>query len=245
MSDYVTVFDASKYIALLDNTARRSGLLFRMGENFEEYADITDGIVGKARTDPNFRPDCSQLDAGRAFWIVGEDLSGKVAHVQALRVDDLTATNLARHLESLKAFYANPKSLAGSGSSCICRAPTAQRITRIVAYHGDIWLREDFRGQGLPRTFAGIAFGLAWVKWSPDFIYALVPTWSVEKGVADQYGYLHGEANGAILSLPDRGIEEDDWLIWLTRGELSRLIKVTVAKTLEPSAFRHTPSRRS
>ncbi|PBB77811.1 hypothetical protein CK218_28180 [Mesorhizobium sp. WSM3879] len=245
MSDHITILVASKYISLLDHAARNCGLLFRMGENFEEYAEITASIAGKARTDPNFRPDCSQLVGGRAFWIVGEDRSGKVAHVQALRVDDLTTTNLARHLESLKAFYANPKSLAGSGSSCICRAPTAQKITRLVAYHGDIWLRQDFRGQGLSRTFAGIAFGLAWVKWSPDFIYALVPTWSVEKGVADQYGYLHREANGAILSLPDRGIEEDDWLVWLTRRELSRLIKVTVAKALEPSAVEHTRSRHS
>ncbi|QKC79264.1 hypothetical protein EB233_30560 [Mesorhizobium erdmanii] len=225
MSECITIFDVSKYINLLADAARKSGMQFRMGENFEEYVNITENIVGKLPTDPSFRPDCSRLEAGRAFWIVGEDQSGEVAHVQALRVDDLTTTNLARHLESLKAFYANPRSHAGSGSLCICRAPTAQNITGSVVYHGDIWLREDFRRQGLPRIFAGIAFGLAWVKWSPDFIYALVHTWSIQKGVAGQYGYLHREAHAAILSLPDRGIEEDDWLIWLTRRELSRIIK--------------------
>ncbi|PBB98904.1 hypothetical protein [Mesorhizobium sp. WSM3862] len=225
-----SILDTSRYIYLMDTRARKSGLKFKMGGNFEDYAEITTNIAGKSPTDPSFRPDCSRLDAGRAFWIVGEDQSGKVAHVQALRMDNLMATNLVRHLESLKGFYANPKSRAGSGSSCICRAPTAQKITGRVVYHGDIWLREDFRGQGLPRTFASIAFGLAWVKWSPDFIYALVHTWSIEKGVADQYGYLHREAHGAILSLPDRRIEEDDWLIWLTRRELSRNIKFTVAK---------------
>ncbi|TJV41608.1 MAG: hypothetical protein E5Y18_11535, partial [Mesorhizobium sp.] len=188
MKKHITILEVSKYICFLDETARKSGMQFKMGEDFNEYIHITTNIPGKPPTDPNFRPDCSRLDAGRAFWIVGKDQSGKVAHVQALRVDNLTATNLAGHLESLKAFYANPKSRAGSGSSCICRAPTAQKITRLVAYHGDIWLREDLRGQGLTRTFAGIAFGLAWVKWAPDFIYALVPTWSIEKGVADQYG---------------------------------------------------------
>lgn len=100
--------------------------------------------------------------------------------------------------------------------------------------HGDVWLREDFRKQGLPRIFASVAFGLAWAKWSPDFIYALVPTWSIEKGVADQYGYLHKEAHGSVLSLPDLGIEDDDWLVWLTRRELSQLIKQMVAEMLEP-----------
>lgn len=234
MDDSVTILDVSKYIFLLDEVARKAGIQLKIGENFEEYLDITTNTLGKPPTDPNFRPDCSRLEAGRAFWIIGQDQSGKVAHVQALRVDDLTTTNLAEHLESLKAFYADPKSRTSSGSSCACRAPTAQNMTGIVAYHGDLWLRDDFRGQGLPSTLAGIAFGLAWAKWSPDFIYALVPTWLIEKGIADQYGYLNRESQGAILSLPDRGIEEEDWLIWLTRGELSRLIKGAVVKALAP-----------
>ncbi|PBB28958.1 hypothetical protein [Mesorhizobium sp. WSM3882] len=222
MDENITILEVSKYICLLDGIAKKSGMHLKMGDNFEEYIDITTNTIGKPPTYPTFRPDCSRLES--AFWIVGQDQSGKVAHVQALRVNDLTATNLAEHLESLKAFYADPESRAGSGSSCACRAPTAQNISGIVAYHGDLWLRDDFRGQGLPSTLAGIGFGLAWAKWSPDFIYALVPTWLIEKGIADQYGYLNREAQGAVLNLPDRSVEEDDWLIWLTRGELSQLI---------------------
>ncbi|WP_234710678.1 hypothetical protein [Sinorhizobium arboris] len=230
----MTNLEVSNYICSFYETARKAGMRFKMGENFEEYIAITKNIVGKSPTFPNFRPDCSQLEPGRAFWIIGEDQSGEVAHVQALRVDDLSAISLTEHLESLKASYADPKSQAGSGSSCVCRAPTARNITGMVAYHGDVWLREDFRKQGLPRIFASVAFGLAWAKWSPDFIYALVPTWSIEKGVADQYGYLHKEAHGSVLSLPDLGIEDDDWLVWLTRRELSQLIKQMVAEMLEP-----------
>ncbi|TIL34592.1 hypothetical protein [Mesorhizobium sp.] len=230
MNEYISILDVSNYICLFDDIGQKSGMKFKMGENFEEYVEITTNAAGKSPTQPHFQPDSSRLEPGRAFWIVGEDQSGKVAHVQALRVDDLKTTNLAEHLESLEACYADPKIQARSGSSCVCRAPTARNITRLVAYQGDIWLREDFRGQGLPRTFSRIAFGLAWAKWSPDFIYALVPNWSIEKGVADQYGYLHREAQ-VVLSLPDLGIEDDDWLIWLTRRELSQLIKGTVAKT--------------
>ncbi|WP_245521371.1 hypothetical protein [Rhizobium azibense] len=221
----MTTLDVSRYIYSFDEAARKAGIRFKMGENFEQYLDITTSIVGKSATFPMFRPDCSELEPGRAFWIIGEDQSGEVAHVQALRVDGLSATNLAEHLESLKACYADPKTQAGSGSSCVCSAPTARKITGTVVYQGDIWLRDDFRGQGLPRTFSGIAFGLAWAKWSPDFIYGLVPTWSIEKGVAELYGYLHREAHGSVLRLPDRQIEDDDWLVWLTRRELLQLIK--------------------
>ncbi|MCW1413807.1 hypothetical protein OLZ32_36935 [Rhizobium sp. 1AS11] len=235
MEKYVTNLEVSQYICSFDEAGRKAGIRFNMGDNFEEYLEITTNIPGKSPTFPMFRPDCSRLEPGCAFWIIGEDQSGEVAHVQALRMDNLRTTNLAEHLESLKACYADPKSQAGSGSSCVCRASTARKITGTVAYQGDIWLRDDFRGQGLPRTFSSLAFGLAWAKWSPDFIYGLVPTWSIDKGVADLYGYLHREAHGSVLRLPDRGIEDDDWLVWLTRRELSQLIKRTVTGTLVPA----------
>ncbi|MCA1444439.1 hypothetical protein I6F07_30490 [Ensifer sp. IC4062] len=234
MEIFVTPLDVSRYICSFDGAARKAGIRFKMGEDFERYLEITTSIVGKSPTFPMFRPDCSRLEPGRAFWIIGEDRSGEVAHVQALRVDDLRATNLAEHLESLKACYADPKSQASSGSSCVCSASTARKITGAVVYQGDVWLRGDFRGQGLPRMFSSVAFGLAWAKWSPDFIYGLVPTWSIEKGVADLYGYLHKEAHGSILRLPDRGIEDDDWLVWLTRREVSHLIKHTMTENLSP-----------
>ncbi|RWM47986.1 MAG: hypothetical protein EOR85_33030 [Mesorhizobium sp.] len=233
MEKCVTTLDVSRYIYSFDEAARKAGIRFKTGENFEEYIEITTNIVGKSPTFPKFRPECSRLEPGRAFWIVGEDQAGDIAHVQALRVDYLT-TNLTEHLESLKDCYADPKIQAGSGSSCVCHAPAARNITGTVAYHGDIWLREDFRGQGLPRTFSSLAFGLAWAKWSPDFIYAFVPTWSIEKGVADRYGYRHREAHGSVLRIPDLGIEDDEWLVWLTRFELSELIKRTVTETLVP-----------
>ncbi|WP_202296135.1 MULTISPECIES: hypothetical protein [unclassified Mesorhizobium] len=228
MSELATPLDVSKYICHFDSIARSNGIQFKMGDDFNHYIQITENTTGKPPTYPNFRPNFSELEAGRAFWIIGEDQSGKVAHLQAVRLYDLTSNNLAEHLESLQACYAYPKSHSGSGSSCVCRAPTAQKITGTVAYHGDLWLRDDFRRKGLPPALAGIAFGLAWAKWSPDFIYALVPTWLIEKGIADRYGYLHKEEQGAILSLPAWAIKDNDWLIWLTRCELSQIIKRAV-----------------
>ncbi|MER9331439.1 hypothetical protein [Mesorhizobium sp. M0488] len=227
-SKSITGLEVSRYICSIHTTIRRLGMEVEVGDDFDEYINITKDVVGKAPTYPNFRPDCSWLESGRAFWIVGRDRSGQVAHVQALRMDDLSTTSLAEHLESLKGCYAHPKSMASSDSSCACHAPAARQIAGIVAYHGDLWLRDDFRGQGFPSALAGIAFGLAWAKWSPDFIYALVPTWIIEKGVADQYGYLHREPHGSVLRLSNLGIKDDDSLIWLTKSELSGLIWLTI-----------------
>jgi hypothetical protein len=236
MREHVPALNVSRYICAFDEIGRRVGLYFSMGDDFEEYLGITSRLPGKSPTYPNFRPECSNLRAGKAFWIVGRDKTGGVAHVQAMRMDDLSNTNLAEHLESLRACYESPKLKAGPGSTCKCYAPAARGITRKVAYHGDIWLRRDFRGLGLPSTFARIAFGLAWAKWSPDFIYALVPDWAIKHGVARRYGYLHREPHGAVLRLPQEGLEDDDWLIWLTRDEVTKLISRTTNAQLAAAA---------
>lgn len=224
MLENTSVLNVSRYICAFDDIGRKLGLHFSMGDNFEEYLGITSKIPGKSPTYPNFRPECSDLGAGNAFWIVGRDKAGAVGHVQALRLNDLANGNLAGHLESLRACYKDPRLHAGPGVTCRCYAPSARHITHKVAYQGDIWLRKDFRGLGLSNTLARLAFGLAWAKWSPDFIYALVPDWSVTHGIVERYGYLHREPHGSVLCLPDEDVDDDDWLIWLTRDEVLKLI---------------------
>ncbi|RWK94382.1 hypothetical protein [Mesorhizobium sp.] len=219
MNSKVTILGVAKHVCAAVELGRKSGLYITMGDDFEEYNRITSRLPGKPPTTPHFRPDCSDLQPRKAFWIIGRDREGSIAHVQAMRLDDLCNTSLAEHLGSLKACFADPDLQAGPSSSCSCSAPTARSITGLVAYHGDIWLRADFRGRGLAAFIGRIAFGLAWAKWSPDWIYALVAGWNIEKGVVDRYGYQHCEY-GSVLRLPALGISHDDWLVWLTRHEL-------------------------
>ncbi|RWC00141.1 MAG: hypothetical protein EOQ86_14120 [Mesorhizobium sp.] len=220
----VTTSDVSNFICAAYKLARKSGLHITTGDDFEEYVGITGKLPGKTPTDPNFRPDCSDLLPGKAFWIIGRDRQDRIAHVQAMRLYDLSNTSLDEHLETLRAFFADPHLKAGPGSSCTCYAPSARGITGRVAYRGDLWLREDFRGRGLLAFLGQIAFGLAWAKWAPDFICALVAGWNIEKGVADRNGYVHKEPHGAILRLPAQGIYEEDWLVWLTREDMLKIL---------------------
>lgn len=233
MQSHVTTLDISKYIYAIDEQGRKSGLYITMGDDFEEYVGITSRLPGKPQTSPNFHPDCSDLRPEKAFWIIGRDWEGTVAHSQAMRLDDLSNKNLAEHLESLRACFADPNVKAGPGSWCSCHAPTASNITGLVAYRGDMWLREDFRGRGLMAFIGHIAFALAWAKWSPDFIYALVADWYIEKRVADRCGYVHREPHGSVLRLPEQGIDDDDWLVWLTRDDLLKMFSASSGTTGE------------
>ncbi|MER9926401.1 hypothetical protein NKJ84_26535 [Mesorhizobium sp. M0048] len=224
MQHNVTTLDVSNFICAAYELARESGLNISMGDDFAEYIGITRRLPGKSPTYPHFRPDCSDLLPGKAFWIIGRDEKDRVAHVQAMRLYDLSNTSLDEHLGTLRACFADPDIKAGPDSSCSCYAPSARDITGLAAYRGDLWLRKDFRGRGLLSFLGRIAFGLAWAKWSPDFIYALVAGWNIEKGIADRNGYLHKEPHGAVLRLPAQGIYDDDWLVWLTREDVLKML---------------------
>ncbi|MCC8941488.1 hypothetical protein H8A99_34890 [Bradyrhizobium sp. Arg68] len=156
--------------------------------------------------------------------MIGLDKNNEVALVEAARLYDLSKSNFAEHLESLKVFYADPATHAHPQDRCTCTAPTAKKIAGKVAYHGDFWLRSDFRGQGMPEIMAGILRGVSFAMWTPDFLCGLAGRWVLDKGVLAQYGHAHHEPGGAILRLVEENIVDDDLLVWITGEELRDLV---------------------
>ncbi|MHC6157491.1 hypothetical protein ACVSQB_37705 [Bradyrhizobium elkanii] len=226
MTSVADLLHVSRFIQSYDAAAIQKGIKLSFGDDFHEYISITRSTPTKGPTYPNFRPDRSPIRPGEGFWMVGVDKNNEVAVLQAVRLYDLSCSNFAEHLESLKAFYADPTKHAHPEDACTCAAPSAKKMSGRVAYHGDAWVREDFRGSGMPRIMTGIAFGVSFAMWAPDFMCALVAHWSIDKGVVLQYGYTHQERAGAILRLVEEKIVDDDWVIWLTGEELrSRVVR--------------------
>lgn len=217
MKSAVNPLRVSRFLHVHDETAARKGVRFLIGFDFHDYVSITRATPTKGPTNPNFRPDRSQIESGEGYWIIGLDKNNEVAGLEAARLYRLSQSNLAEHLESLRAFYADPTRHAHPRDKCTCTAPSAKKISGKVAYHGDLWVRKDLRGQGIRQIITRIAHGLSFAMWAPDFLCALVARWTLDKGVDDM---LHHEAGGAILRLAEDGIVEDNWLSWLTREEL-------------------------
>ncbi|MFK4719275.1 hypothetical protein ABIE89_000375 [Bradyrhizobium niftali] len=214
----------SRFLRLYDDDAAQKGIRLLIGFDFREYVSITQATPTKMKTYPVFRPDRSPIQPRHGFWMAGFDRNSQVAVLQAVRLYDLSGSNFAEHLQSLKVFYADPTTHAHSQDCCICKSPSAVKIVGKVAYHGDAWVRRDYRGQGIPKIMAGIAFGVSFAMWTPDFVCALVPRWIVEKGVLAQYEYTHHEPGGAILQLVEEGFADEDWLAWITGEELRRRV---------------------
>ncbi|MGY4167626.1 hypothetical protein [Bradyrhizobium sp. USDA 4529] len=224
MNGLPNLLHVSRYLQMYDKQAAQKGIRLSVGFDFHKYVSITRTTPTKGQTYPMFRPDRSPIKSGDGYWIVGVDKNNEVAVVEAARVYDLSCSSFAEHLESLKAFYANPTVHAHPQDRCTCTAPGAKKIRGRVAYHGDLWVRRDFRGLGMPSTMSGIARGISFAMWVPDFVCGLVSSQLVDRGVVAQYGYAHQEPGGAILRLVEDDISDDDWVHWLTGEELRMLV---------------------
>ncbi|WP_026202563.1 hypothetical protein [Bradyrhizobium sp. WSM2793] len=224
MKSTINLLQVSRFLRVYDDAAVQKGIKLSIGFDFHEYVSIARVLPTKKPTYPNFRPDRSPIKSGEGYWMIGVDKNNEVALVEAARLYDLSHSNFAEHLESLKAFYADPTRHAHPQDRCTCAAPSAKKITGKVAYHGDFWLRRDFRGQGIAKIMAGTLRALSFAMWSPDFLCGLAEPWLLDKGVLAQYGYAHHEPGGSILQLVEEDIEDDNLLVWLTGEELRNLV---------------------
>ncbi|WP_342710009.1 hypothetical protein AAFG13_37390 [Bradyrhizobium sp. B124] len=224
MTGVVNPLQVSRFLRVYDDVAAQNGIKLSIGFDFHEYISITRALPTKRPTYPSFRPDRSPIKLGEGYWMIGVDKNNEVALVEAARLYDLAHTNFAEHLQSLKAFYGDPTIHAHPQDRCTCTAPSAKMISGKVAYHGDFWLRRDFRGQGMPKMMAAILRGVSFAMWAPDFICGLAARWTLDKGVLAQYGHTHYETGGSMLQLVEEDIVDDDLLVWLTGEELRSLV---------------------
>ncbi|NLS74771.1 hypothetical protein E3H11_39085 [Bradyrhizobium brasilense] len=233
----------SRLLQVCDLAAVQKGIKLSIGLDFHEYVSITKATPTKGPTYPSFRPDRSPIKFGEGYWIIGVDNNNDVVLLEAARLFDLSHSNFAEHLQCLKAFYADPTVHAHPQDRCTCIAPSAEKMTGKVAYHGDRWVRKDFRRQGIPKIMAGIARGVSFAMWAPDFLCALVPRQRSDRGRV--YGYAHYEP-GALLQLIEEDIVDDDWLVWLTGEELKSLVdRQDVGWVIVASSFSQASSGRT
>ncbi|MGL3104465.1 hypothetical protein [Bradyrhizobium sp. BR 1432] len=224
MTVVVDPLQVSRFLQSYDAAATQKGIKLSIGFDFNEYVSITGALPTKKRTEPCFRPDRSIIKSGEGYWMLGLDRSNEVALVEAARLYDLSHSNFAEHLESLNAFYTDPAKHAHPQDRCTCTSPSARKISGRVAYHGDFWLRKDFRRQGVPKMMAAVLRGVSFSMWAPDFVCGLAERWMLDKGVLAQYGHTHHEPGGALLHLVEENIVEEDLIVWMTGDELRSLV---------------------
>ncbi len=218
----------TQYIAELDKTVRRAGIEIELRTDFGHLMELSESLPDKPTPTAMFNPLKADIGDHNGFWLKGSDSNGVPVHVQAARVYDMNGTNLAREFKSLRVFYANPD-LAPDGEHCDCAAPMAERITGLVCYHGELWIRgqePNYRGKALSGPLSRLLHALVLARWSPDYVFGLAYDWTVSRGLPARYGFWHGQPGAVHWVRPDRDRPLDAWLLWLTRQDLVDFMQI-------------------
>jgi len=234
LSDRITVPDDSlgrSIVSCLDHyeaKANARGIRLEMLRDFTHLADINLHL-DKLPLTSQFDPAYSKIDHDNGFWIKGVDSRGEIVHTQAVRFDDLSATYLAAHLKSLRAFYEDPEKSAHPEETCTVQAAATYSITGRVCYQGEMWLKkEGYRCRDLAMILPNISMAITLARWSPDYLYGTVQTGIVEKGVVAKYGHYNLQPHGIIYDCRRTNEYLDEWIEWVTWREMADQIQRSV-----------------
>lgn len=231
MQDVLTPLDMSLYIAGLEKTLNEKGVTVEYRTDFGYLVRLCEELPTKGYPTAMFNPLHNSIGPANGFWIRGTNSHGEVVAIQAIRFDLLNGTNLRKEIESLRAFYSDPSESAPDGEWCKSFAPIANEISGPTAYHGELWLDNNLRGQDLAQTWSRLAMALTEQRFSPEWLWAITYEPIVMKGIANKFGYWHLQPEGVVWERPYRSERLVAWIMWLGSRDINNLIRSDLIKS--------------
>jgi hypothetical protein len=217
-----------QYIRSIEQIAEQHGITIEVSSDFDDFRKIRAAQPKRPPVSPVFDSHVCELDGRNGFWIKGTNASGELVHVQAVRLQDLGSASLADYLYRRRAVFAPPGVEVNLESSEFSASPATHSITGKVCYHGELWLKggpNGYRGHGLTCALPRLALSLAYMTWSPDFMFGLVHPLAACKGLAAREGYMHLEPGGVLWQRPNAAGVYEEWLVWMSRNDLQHLLR--------------------
>jgi hypothetical protein len=221
-----------RYFTLADATGRDWGLRFRLRSDFDALLALNrENRDSWPPLSPAFDPAHSNLRIDSAFWLEGFDDRGETVITEIARLYDFKNTDVVAELRSLRIYYENPEPHLAAGERVELDAPAAQVVRGRTMHGGAIWVRPDWRRNGLTRIISRICAAYALTRWNTAFTWGLVEPRLHAGGLSQAYG-PHQVAEGVMLRLPFRG-DLPAVLIWMT----SEALLADLARTVDNAAM--------
>jgi hypothetical protein len=195
------------YVADIERIVSACGLFIETGTDFLEFRRVPYTQTQRGHVAPIFDPAISPIDADTAFWMIVKDADGEIVFTQAMIQVDMAGLTLGEYLaENLFAF--RPHGDKYEISQSFTNQTTAGSEPRgMGCYHGEVWLRRDWRGGALITLLPRMMIALAVLRWSPRFPFWRDGTDGCDEGPGSP-GRLH--ASGARFGLVARSGERQD-----------------------------------
>jgi hypothetical protein len=219
-------YTQQKYIMAIDDLARKQGVHIEVCTDFEEFQKLRRAQSDRPPLGAAFDAGCSYIGPANGFWVKGVDANGQVVHTQAMRLLDLSKATLADHLQQHRLIY-QPPSIEQCDVKSFEFLKNATGMTGgKVVYHGELWMRpglKKHRGGGLVAVLTRFMLAMAYMQWSPDYVFGFMLPIIAYKGLAMREGYTHVEP-GMWKSVDDKNLFEE-WIVWMRGEEIDHLMR--------------------
>jgi GNAT superfamily N-acetyltransferase len=180
--------------------------------NFDQLRD-TSRAVGRGALTPIFDPDLSDISEADAVWIRGLDANAEVCHIQAARF--VGTGSLRQHILANRALYmSRGLGISPEKSEVVFR----QNLSGRLVYHGELWLRPDFRAKGLGSELLVSMMKFCQSRWHFDYFFGLSLPHTTNAAFARKMGYSDIEPIGVRWRDVEGEPVRDEGLVWLAKS---------------------------
>lgn len=205
--------------------ARGWNLDVRLSADFHEFARLRQELRGKVIS-PMFDPQVSGLDATSGFWMGTWDGEGRCVALNAFRLDHVEPNLAQWALGWMVGLYIRRGELILPSHITPPAATRAEQVRGRVAYHGEAWIDpKNLRVRDAVEVLPLLGMLLAFIKWSPDAIWAVCSEAMAKRGVATRFGYTHLERSFLSWEWLPEGADAVEWLALMERRDLEFLIQ--------------------
>jgi len=223
------IIKIANFISSTTLSIAQHGVTLETGSDFRIYKNAISHQPEKGPVMPNFHPDYNKFDENTAFWMIGRDNEGQIVHTQAVRLLDLNGDSLANYIEGSFEEFTPKGWVFDAEKSQYYAPPGCHQIKGTVCCHGEFWLKggnTGQRGAGMTILTARLAMVISLMKWAPDFIFALMTSNTICKGLAARAGFMHTGQMNRFWFLPDDEESVEAWAVWLTNHDIFHLLNI-------------------
>ncbi len=228
----------ARHFVLADAMARDWGLRLRLRSDFDTLMALNrENRESWPPLSPAFDPAHSNLRIDSAFWLEGIDDRGDTVVTEIARFFDFSNTDLVDELQSLRIYYEHPEPHLAAGERIEVNAPAARVVRGRTMHGGAIWVRPDWRRNGLTRIISRVCAAYAHTRWNTAFTWGLIEPRLHAGGLSQAYG-PHHVSEGVTLHLPFRGTARRV-LIWMSSEALLADLGRAVERVAMPPGQRY------
>lgn len=235
---YIDPIRASRCLSRLEKILKKTGLLVRLKNDFEQFREAAVQIDKKSSVTGLFSTSENTFTPAVAFWVGLWDTSDRIRGVVAIRFDDITGITLQQFLKPHweRVFAARSKVTPVMAQD---QPSVLSELTGRTVYVGDLAIDSAISGTGAAMVLTKIAMVAAALRWNPDYIYGFNEMKNAERGFSTTLGFRHVNEMTPRWSVPPSHLSPDLHLVWNTRRDLVDLIESladapALAKTGQP-----------